>query len=165
MVRLWECVRPSKVHELEREIGTRFKSPTGDHFMSILTWAETLGLKECPYIRRWVLDFKLFSIRIHHWISSDDPRHFHDHPWHYVSLVIKGSYIDVSEKGEMYRPRWSIQHYPPLHRHSVKIQPTGCWTIVFTGPEVRQWGFWVNGKFLKRNRYFFDYRPHPCDKI
>ena len=143
-----------------------------------ITWAQELGRPECPYIRRWVVDFWLFSIRLHHWISSDDPRHYHDHPWHYLSWVIKGSYKDVheGEKCRDYgegtharcqvrdlRERWSLAHYRPTHRHSVEVPPTGCWTIVLTGPEVRQWGFWVDGRFLKRNRYFFDYRPHPCD--
>lgn len=129
-----------------------------------ITWAQTLGRPECPYIRRWVLDLGLFAIRIHHWMASDDDRHLHDHPWEYVSFVLWGSYIDVSDIARTQRPRWSIAWYPATHKHSVEIPPTGTWTLVISGQETRQWGFWVNGRFRKRNRYFFDYKPHPCDK-
>lgn len=40
----------------------------------------------------------------------------------------------------------------------------GCWTVLLTGPEKRVWGFWVNGKFRKRNKYFYEHgHHHPCD--
>lgn len=40
------------------------------------------------------------SVRIHHFYRSDDARHFHDHPWWFVTLVVRGGYTDVSEMGE-----------------------------------------------------------------
>jgi len=131
--------------------------------MKMFTWGEYLGKPECPYIKRWVLNLGLFSLRIHRWISSDDQRHFHDHPWWYWSLILYGGYFDVSEAGEEYRPPWSTRFYEATHRHSVRIPLDGCWTFLITGPESRQWGFWVNGRFRKRNRYFYDNRHHPCE--
>jgi hypothetical protein len=112
---------------------------------------------------RWVFNFYFFSIRVHHWISSDDPRHFHDHPWWFISWVLKGSYIDRSPSGDAERKEWSVALKPALHRHTVIVPKGGCWTIMLTGKEKRAWGFWVDGKFKKRNRYFYDYRHHPCD--
>ena len=129
----------------------------------ILTWRQKLGRPECPYIERWVLDLYFFSIRLHHWISSDDPRHFHDHPWWYFSWIISGSYTDKSPNGDIPRKRWSLKRYAATHQHTVQVPKEGCWTLMFTGKEKRQWGFWVKGKFKKRNRYFYDYKHHPCD--
>lgn len=130
----------------------------------IWEWKQELGNSSCPYIRRWTFGFTwLFSLRIHHWLSSDDPRHFHDHPWTYFSWIILGSYIDRSPLGDLRRERWSIKKFPAEHKHTVVVPEGGCWTIMITGPEKRQWGFWVNGKFKKRNRYFYDYKQHPCD--
>lgn len=131
--------------------------------MKILTWGQQLGNSACPYIKRWVLDLNIFSLRIHHWLASDDPRHFHDHPWTYYSLIISGSYIDRSPSGDLHRKRWSIKKFPAEHQHTVVVPKGGCWTVMLTGPEKRQWGFWVKGKFKKRNRYFYDYRHHPCE--
>src|SRR4051812_20885395 len=61
-----------------------------------IRWNEPLGKPECPYLKRWVFVFFGYSIRIHHWIRSDDKRFFHDHPWGFLTIVLKGSYIDVS---------------------------------------------------------------------
>lgn len=127
-----------------------------------LIWGQKLGQEKCPYIQRWILDFGFFSIRLHHWLGSDDPRHFHDHPWWYYSLVLSGSYKDVSPNGTKLRKIGSISYFPALHQHTVQLTSKTCWTILLTGPESRQWGFWVKGKFRKRNRYFYDYGHHPC---
>ena len=128
-----------------------------------LVLGQELGHKECPYIRRWYLDLGFCSIRIHQWFHSDDARFFHDHPWWYISLVLKGSYQDISPIGTKTRLPGSLAFYPATHQHTVSITKSPCWTILLTGPEKRDWGFWVKGKFKKRNRYFYDYGHPPCD--
>ena len=127
-------------------------------------WGQKLGQPDCPYIQRWVLDFGFFSLRFHRWLGSDDPRHFHDHPWWYVSFVVLGSYDDVSPQGTTERKAGSLAFYKATHQHTVKLTSKRCWTILITGREKRQWGFWVKGKFRKRNRYFYDHGHVPCQK-
>ena len=49
------------------------------------------------------------------------------------------------------------------HRHFVSVSKGGpVWTLLLTGPKKRNWGFWVNGKFKKANKYFFEHKKHPC---
>jgi len=130
--------------------------------MRIIIWGEKLGRSECPYMRRWVLNLHWFSIRLHHWYSSDDHRNFHDHPWSFAVIVLKGSYTDVNPSG---RERMSVGRLvfrKALHRHTVEVPEGGCWTLLLTGRQTRKWGFWVNGKFRKSNKYFFMYGHHPC---
>lgn len=129
-----------------------------------LTFGQKLGRPECPYMKRWVLNFWLFSIRLHHWYSSDDDRNWHDHPWWFVTFVLSGSYVDVSDNGLDVLTRGAVRYRPALHRHTTKVAPAGCWTLVLTGPEIRKWGFWVNGKFRKANKYFFRHGHHECNK-
>lgn len=62
-----------------------------------IIWGQELGKPECPYLKRWVLNFGKFSIRLHHWMGSDDPRYMHDHAWGFYTLVLKGGYTDVTE--------------------------------------------------------------------
>jgi hypothetical protein len=61
-------------------------------------WKEKLGKPECPYAERYVLNFHLFALRLHVWYRSDDKRHFHNHPYSFITCCIKGSYTDVSEE-------------------------------------------------------------------
>lgn len=60
-----------------------------------IRWREKLGLKEDPYLIRWTFIIFGFSIRVHHWIRSDDNRFFHDHSSNLLSIVLKGRYWNV----------------------------------------------------------------------
>lgn len=129
-------------------------------------WGQKVGKPECPYLKRWVFDFGLFSIRLHKWNFGDDPRAFHDHPWNFVILVLKGSYIDVSPNGEELMSPGKIVYRKAEHRHTVKTK--GCLTLLITGPEKRKWGFWVKNKsgkdiWFKAKRYFIKHNHHPCE--
>lgn len=126
-------------------------------------FGELLGKPECPYIKRWYIDFGPFSIRLHHWLQSDDQRNFHDHPWWYISFVLSGSYVDRSPSGSTERRPGHLNYYPATHQHTVNVAKGGCWTILITGRESRVWGFWVKNKFRKRNKYFFEHGHHPCE--
>lgn len=138
-------------------------------------FGERLGNPECPYLRRWVADFWLFSIRLHHWIASDDQRYFHDHSWSFASLILKGGYTEWTPTpidevvgmgprvGRRYG-RWSLLKRPAEWKHTVEVESGGAWTLMLTGREKRVWGFWVGGKFRKRNKYFYEHGHHPCEK-
>lgn len=135
-------------------------------FKSIqLRWNEPLGLEECPYLYRWAIILGLFSIRLHRWVASDDQRHFHDHPWWFVAIVLKGGYTDISPSGEDKVRAGSIRYRPALHKHTVKVNPGGCWSLLITGKKTRHWGFWIDGrdKMMRPLRYFSRYKHHPCE--
>ncbi len=133
--------------------------------MSFLTLGQRLGDPKCPYLRRWVLNLGLFSIRLHHWRRGDDPRHHHDHGWDFVVWVLKGSYIDVTPDGEEQMTIGTIRFRRAEHRHTVRTN--GCWTLLLCGPERRSWGFFINRKtgheyWVKASRYFRKKGHHPC---
>ena len=60
-----------------------------------IRWAEKLGYPDNPYLIRWTFIFFGYSMRIHHWIKSDDNRYFHDHSADLLSIVLKGQYWNV----------------------------------------------------------------------
>jgi len=134
--------------------------------MRTLILNQKLGKHECPYLTRWVLDLRLFSIRLHHWHFGDDPRHFHDHPWAFLGIVLKGSYEDVTPQGEEHMHCGKVFFRRPTHKHTVKTK--GCVTLIVTGPSIRPWGFWLKNKsgkdiWFKAKRYFIKYGHHPCE--
>lgn len=93
------------------------------------------------------------SLFIHKLCRSDYERALHDHPWPFVSLVLKGGYCEVLEDDSLNtRKRWSVAYRPALFRHRV-IAPKPCWTLVLVGPRQRKWGFWVDGAFCWWRRH------------
>lgn len=127
-----------------------------------LSLNEPVGLEECPYLRRWVLDFGAFALRLHRWEASDDTRAFHDHAWWFLTCVLRGSYVDVSPLGRDRLRAGSIRFRPASHRHTVEVQQPGTWTVLLTGAPIRRWGFWVKNKLVRRDKYFAEHGHHPC---
>src|ERR1035437_9520510 len=138
-------------------------SPASGTTSPLLVWGQCLGQEDCIYMRRWLLNLGFISFRVHHWIASDDPRHFHDHPWWFLTFVIKGAYTDVSPKGDKRMQAGTVGYRPALHRQTVKVDSGGCWTIMVTGKKSRNWGFWIGEKFKKANKYFLEHGEHPCN--
>lgn len=131
-----------------------------------IRWKEALGRPECPYMYRWAFIFFGYSIRVHKWIRSDDKRFMHDHPWSFVTFVLKGGYTDVSldKDGKEVRQvlkAGSVQYRAAEHKHYVDVPVGGAWTLLFTGAHKRKWGFWIEGKRLFRPLRFFNKYGHP----
>lgn len=129
-----------------------------------LRWAEPLGESHCPYAFRWVLVVFGYSIRIHHFLRSDDKRHFHDHAWDFITFILKGQYTDVSEHGSVIRKAGNFYFVKAEHAHYVDVPEGGCWTLVLTSRPKRKWGFHVKGKLFRPLRYFHKYGHPPCDE-
>jgi hypothetical protein len=132
--------------------------------MKFLTIAEKIGRPECPYMTRWVLNFGLFSLRLHRWNSGDDDRHYHDHPWDFLVFVLKGWYWNETRLGWETMGAFTVRFRRAEHRHAV-LKPDDeppCWTFLICGPKRRKWGFWIGEKFKKANKYFFENGKHPC---
>lgn len=56
------------------------------------------------YLRRWcIVKGPLFSIRIHQFLR-DDHDVFHDHPWSFVTLILKGGYWEDRRYGDLFQP-------------------------------------------------------------
>lgn len=126
-----------------------------------MNW-EFIGLPECPYMKRIVILFRYFAIRLHIWQSSDDHRFWHDHAWWFITIVLWGGYTDISDKGLDILRFGSIRLRPANHKHTVHIDYPGTITLVISGRPLRRWGFWVKGKLIKRDKYFAVYGHHPC---
>ena len=151
----------------------------------MITWAQELPTSSGePYLKRWVFDFGLFAIRLHHWLCSDDERAPHDHPYWLVTCVLSGGYTDMAfynassshERptdmeiiiGE-HRGPGSIRKWPALHTHWVKVDKGGCWSLCLTGRQSRVWGFWTERwdkvrRFERSSRYFRKHGHHVCDR-
>lgn len=121
-----------------------------------------MGLFECPYAHRWVIDLGVLAVRLHLWHRSDDTRAMHDHPYWFVTLCLWGGYVDASPSGRDRLRPGSVRLRPAEHRHTVEVDPGGAVTLLVTGYPSRRWGFWVDGRRVWRDKYFATLGHPPC---
>ena len=102
------------------------------------------------YLRRWFLrpHNRFLNIYLHHFVGSDDPTALHDHPWWFVSICLRHGYLEVLPNASRRQRPGTVVARRARHRHRIVLltNPDGtersCWTILVTGPRVRQWDFW-----------------------
>lgn len=110
----------------------------------------TIGGDENPYLRRWFVTPRGEGCAtfLHQFLRDDDNRALHDHPWHSVSIILSGGYIDHTPDGAFLRSAGDVLMREPLSRHRVELlraendAPVVSWTLFLVGPRVREWGFW-----------------------
>lgn len=104
--------------------------------------------------RWWLLPYGQLGIavRVHEILRSDDDRAFHDHPWPYLTIILRGGYTEVKplwDKSGIYLGEtrcfygagsWLFRPARSWHRLEI---PSGLstWTLFISGPKVQSWGF------------------------
>jgi hypothetical protein len=138
--------------------GRRFKpSPPRPIKKFHVRWGESLGLPNNPYMKRYLFNLWLFSIRIHVWYAGDDTRYMHDHAFDFFTFVLKGGYTDVTENGSEWLGRFSLRYRKAEHLHFVSKPINPTITLLLCFKPKRKWGFKVNGKMMRPLRYFSRY--------
>ena len=80
------------------------------------------------------------SIRFHH-VVTPDRGELHDHPWDYVTTLVAGCYLEITEEGsELYRAPATLIRSAE-HAHRLELPEGPCWSLIVTGPARRRWGF------------------------
>jgi hypothetical protein len=120
-----------------------------------IRWREALGKPECPYLYRWTFIFFGFSLRIHHWLKSDDRRFFHDHSCDLISIILKGKYKNVTPTGEVEVKAGSFWFAKADKRHYLDIPKEGAWTLLLCSRKYRNWGFWDRDNHMLRPLEYF----------
>jgi hypothetical protein len=105
------------------------------------------------YMRRWSLRTPWCTLRLHHIVLDDVDRALHDHPWSFLSVVLKGAY-DEERPGATHRRRAgsiAVRRATDLHR--VTLASPAVWTFVVTGRHRRTWGFVTDEGWVPWHEY------------
>lgn len=120
--------------------------------------------------RLYILTTPLFGLKLH-WIRKPDyDPDPHDHPWWFISLVLKGWYkeeiSDLSFLPESKPFWWHNARYtlirtvrwfnrkPARGVHRVlEVSPGGAWTLVLNGHYSRKWGFLTREGWVPYEKY------------
>lgn len=134
---------------------------------------ETVGEPACPLFYRWLLggwsrrrpasqSTHECKIMLHHFLPDtadlDAP---HDHPWPFVTIVLRGGYIDthIPDPARPHRTVRTLLSAPAIafrparYAHTTETASQGAWTLVITGWSNRQWGFWRDGRWYSLADY------------
>lgn len=153
-------------------------------------WWRKLDLKGPdgkPFLRRRGFDLRRGGGILLHRIDGPDPGlDLHDHPWWFVTLILRGGYIDeqsqvreaieFAQSAEQFElvdgeprgsvprgvrrrwRRWSV-HRMPLHvAHRIVHADPGTVTLVIRGPKVRRWGFYMPSGWIDWDQYDYPAR-------
>lgn len=111
-----------------------------------------------PYLTRYYLFLKdrkwfPFNIFLHNFHKSD-PDDLHDHPWPFITIILKGGYWEHTPKGKFWRGAGKINWARSTALHRVELEPeVDTWTLFIPGPSVREWGFIDKGIWKRHDQY------------
>lgn len=92
---------------------------------------------------------------IHKFCRSDYDRSLHNHPWSFISLILKGGYWEVHDQNNDRQPYkyWqepgSVLLRPAQWRHRVVLHETitgeviPSWSLILVGKRCQPWGFYL----------------------
>lgn len=121
-----------------------------EHLSAVFGVPEEInGHHRCPtYLYRWIVaSTRWFKAYLHHFVADDWSLDVHDHPKRFISIGLRGSYIEdrLTADGYLhsreYRAPW-IRSFPADHIHRLRVPSKDCWTLVIVLQTVREWGFW-----------------------
>lgn len=113
------------------------------------------------YPIKWILQRLRVAVRVHHILRSDHDRAFHDHPWPYVTVILKGGYTEIApvydasglyigNKRTWYGPG-SILFRRAKSQHRLELwEVETCWTLFITFGKAQAWGFFPNPHYKIR---------------
>ena len=121
-----------------------------------------------PYLERYYVFLRdrnrfPFNVFVHKFLKSD-PDDVHDHPWPFVTIILRGGYWEWRPQfdgqgrktGEI--ARWcgagSVRWAGANTYHRIELDPTvTCWTLFMPGRKCRDWGFLVRNQWVQWQEY------------
>lgn len=119
------------------------------------------------YLTRWrVIQTPWFGVYVHRFTGPDPRATLHDHPWDFLSLVVRGGYVErrldpmTRDIDEAHRIRW-VNRMRSHDAHAiVKLLRVPTWSLMFVGKRRRTWGYLEPVGNMAYSRVPFQDPPH-----
>lgn len=102
-----------------------------------------VGASELYLERFYLVRSRLLGIFLHRFWKSDREG-AHDHPWDFVTIVLRGGYFEQTPGKARWRGPGSIIFHKAEEFHRIFIPSDlrgNTWTLFVHGPRRRRWGF------------------------
>lgn len=125
-----------------------------------------IGGKDDPLLkRRRLIRTPWFGIFLHTHERPDGDRDLHDHPWNFVTIILRGGYVEshavINTFGDNIGPsRIRTWRLGSVHRmkfvrdaHRINSIRPGTLSLVFVGRTMRDWGFFAEDEIDGHTRW------------
>lgn len=93
------------------------------------------------FTRYQLVKTRWFNVYLHQlWAPKWHPK-CHNHPWSFVTVLLKGGYMEQEGKCTRWRRPGTILYRSAKHTHNVITIGNVSWSLIFTGPKKHDWGF------------------------
>ena len=136
------------------------------------------------FLRRRGLDLRMFGIYVHDIEQPDPGLDLHDHPWPFVSIILRGAYTEqhgdtrfasalaylvdqfpvADARFTRTWRRWSAHRIRMTEAHRIISCEPGTRTLVIRGRKTRRWGFYTPTGWVDQTSYDYDAR-RPCSEV
>jgi hypothetical protein len=120
-----------------------------------LFYKRVIGDENNPLMFRYIIfRTKWIGFFVHKFLRDDHDRALHDHPWSFISIILKGGYYEVTEEKISWKGPGSILYRPAAWRHRVVLlDGIPSWSFIIRLKRTRDWGFWPDGKWCLWRKY------------
>lgn len=136
------------------------------YFFNLADWlncyrSDILNKDGTTYMERWILQLPFGRmLRLHHILTSDDDRHLHDHPFDFWTMLLNVPYVENipgQDRKQVFHQRfpWRPRYVKAETLHRLILLWGPVWTLVYTGPIRRVWGFDVDGTWTDWRKYHY----------
>lgn len=107
-----------------------------------------LDKPERTYLSRLrIVQTPWFALYLHRLDTADSRPTLHDHPWSFVSFILRGGYNEIRLDPHTLKNRRrfvrliNVMHLGDAH-YIETLHRTPTWTLLLVGPRRRTWGYW-----------------------
>ena len=107
------------------------------------------------HFKRWqILKTPFGSIWLHAIHKADQDKHLHNHPWDFISVVLKGSYKEMTQQGIKFQTPGKINVRDGSEYHKIlEVESEVVYTLFFVSKPKRLWGYDVDNRFVDHEKY------------
>ena len=124
------------------------------------------------YLRRLrIVDTPLFGVYLHWIYLPDREREPHDHPWKFLSVILRGGYTEKvywtfnqflrGQRSCERHGRFSVHTMPLESAHRIDALEDRTVTLVVRGRRCKSWGFWTRNGVVDWKDYDRSSGPDP----
>lgn len=110
----------------------------------------TPGSSELYLRRLYILRTPWFGLLVNDIRRPDSDRWMHDHPWGFLSLLLRGSYVEETPSRVRTVRGFNLKRAHDLHRI---ISVSRAVTLVLTTRKTRSWGFQTDRGWMGWREY------------